>query len=271
MGRKLEIGDIHLIMLDLMDRLHKVCEDHGLKYYLTYGTLIGAIRHNGFIPWDDDFDIMVPRKDYDRLIAILEKEEDPRYRIITRANTPNYYNGIARYCDMNYIFKNELDVKQYDHGIFIDIYPLDSCGATPEETENVHKRIRKLNAQYIMYCNKKSLSSKARILLRIPYYYWLHLRYGSDFGKKAEEITEEIIYSNFTDNSEYLGVYWENQDFRMFPRKCFDNRSLHDFEDRTYWIPDGYDELLTMQYGNYMILPPEDQRTATHSYSIYEK
>ena len=269
-SRKIGIEEIHSITLDLMDRLHSFCEENGLTYYLAYGTLIGALRHKGFIPWDDDFDIWMPRADYDKLFSLLEKEKEGRYRLITRGNTPYYYNGIARYCDMKYIYQTELDVKQYEQGIFVDIYPLDACGKDEAETEEVHRPVRKLNAKYIMYCNKKSLSSKARTLLRIPYYYYLHFRYGKHFGETLEQRTRDMIYSRFSNDSEYVGVYWENRDFRLMKRDAFRERVLTEFEGRQYWIPSRSDELLRLQYGDYMQLPPESERVATHSYSIYE-
>ena len=268
--KKIGLDEIHMITLDLMDQFHNFCEENNLVYVLNNGTLLGAIRHKGFIPWDDDFDVMMPRKDYDRLFALLENKCDGRYRLITRGNTPNYYNGIARFCDMKYIYQTELDVKQYEQGVFIDVYPLDACGKDEEETEKVHLPVRKLNAKYIMYCNKTSLSSKARTLLRIPYYYYLHFRYGKNFGKNIEQMTRDIIYSHFNDHSEYVGMYWENKDFRLYQRNWMDKREMHDFEDRKYWISSEYDAVLTTQYGDYMTPPPQDQRIGNHSYSIYE-
>ena len=270
-SRKVGIGEIHEITLDLMDQFHLLCETHGLTYYLNYGTLLGAVRHKGFIPWDDDFDVMMPRADYDKLLALLENKHEGRYRLITRGNTQYYYNAIARFCDMKYVYQTELDVKQYEQGIFIDVYPLDSCGKTAEETEEVHLPVRKLNAKYIMYCNKTSLSSKARTLMRIPYYYWLHLRYGKHFGQKIEKMTEDIIYSSFSRETDLVGIYWESKDFRLIPRKWLEPRVLLPFEDRQYYAPAGYDDFLKLQYGDYMTPPPESERIATHNYSIYER
>lgn len=268
--RKLGIEEIHSITLELMDRLHEICEKNGITYCLDYGTLIGAIRHKGFIPWDDDFDIMMLREDYDKLFALMEKETDGRYRLITRGNTPHYYNGIARFCDMKYEYVTELDVKQYRQGIFIDIYPMDACGDTESETDEVHRKVRKLNAKYIVYCNRRSLTNRINTIIRTPYYAWLHIRYGKRFGEKLEEMTKDIIYSRFKKDSKYVGAYWEGRDFRMIPREWIKNRILWPFEGREYWVPEAYDEFLKLHYEDYMQLPPESERVATHSYSVYE-
>jgi len=271
MKRKLGIEEIHSITLELMDQFHIICEKNGLKYYLNYGTLIGAIRHKGFIPWDDDFDIMMEREDYNKLLSLLEKETTGRYRLITRGNTPNYYNGIARFCDTKYEYITELDVKQYQQGIFIDVYPLDSCADTEEEADIIHKKIQKLNAKYIIYCNRKSLTSKINTIIRTPYYAYLHLRYGKHFGQKIEEMTKKIIYSHLDRQTKNVCIYWESRDFRLIPRKWLQERELWPFEDRQYWITKEYDAFLRLHYGDYMQLPPESERIATHNYSVYEK
>ena len=268
--RKIGIEEIHAITLDLMDVFHGICEQNGLVYYLNYGTLLGAVRNGGFIPWDDDCDVMMPRADYDRLLALLEDSRTGRYRLITRGNTPYYYNGIARFCDMKYLYQTELDVKQYEQGVFIDVYPLDACGETEEETDKAHLPVRKLNARYMVYCNKRSLTSRARTLVRIPYHYFLHLRYGKRFGKKIEQMTKDIIYSRFSSDSKHVGIYWESRDFRLIPRAWLAERILWPFEGRQYWIPKEYDRFLTLQYGDYMTPPPAEEQVATHSYSIYE-
>ena len=268
--RKLEIEEIHSITLDLMDRLHDICEKNGISYCLNYGTLLGAIRHKGFIPWDDDFDVMMSREDYDKLLSLLEHETSGRYRLITRGNTPHYYNGIARFCDMKYEYETELDVKQYQQGVFIDVYPLDSCSASEIETDEVHSKVRKLNAKYIIYCNRKSLTSRINTTIRTPYYFWLHLRYGKKLGQKLETMTKDIIYSRFNKDTQHVGIYWEGKDFRLMKREWVQDRILWSFEDRKYWVPAAYDEFLRLQYGDYMTPPPESERVATHKYSVYE-
>lgn len=269
MEKKLNIEEIHQITLDLMDVLHSICEANGLKYCLMYGTLIGAVRHKGFIPWDDDFDIMMFRDDYNKLVSLLEHKEG-RYKLITRANTKNYYNGIARFCDMKYIYRTNLKVKQYEQGVFIDIYPMDSCGKNWDETEKVHKKVISNNGRFMIYCNKCSLTSKARTVARIPYHYLLHFLHGQDYPKKIDMQIENEIYSHFSKNSEYVGCYWENRYFKMFKREWFKNLIVWNFENRKYWVPSNYDFILREQYGNYMELPPEDERIATHNYVVFE-
>jgi len=270
--KQLDINEIHDVTLDLMDRVHEICEKNGIKYYIMYGTLIGAIRHRGFIPWDDDFDICMMRDDYEKFINIVNKMNDARYKIASRANTKNYYNGIARFYDANYEYRTKLNTLQYELGVFIDVYPLDPCADSVMETKKVYDSVKKLDAAFIIYCTKKSLSNSRKNIVRIPFHYYLRFRYGKKFPQKIDLMIKQKIYNAFSNNSKYVAVYWENRkDFRMFERAWFDERMLFDFEDRKYWIPKEYDKILRLYYGDYMTLPPEKERVPTHDYAIYRK
>ena len=269
--RTLDLGEIHEVTLNVMDRIHRICEENDIRYTLMFGTLIGALRHQGFIPWDDDFDICMLREDYNRFCEITARETG-RYRLASRATTKDYYYGISRYYDAHYEYRNELAVKPCELGIFVDIYPLDSCGETLEETRKVHRIIEKRNMEYIIYCNKYSLSSRRHNLLRVPYHYYLHLKYGPDYSQRIDQRIEDTIYRHFDADSRYVGVYWEpREDFMLFERACFLDREMHAFEDRQYWIPTESDRILTQYYGDFMTPPPESERVATHDYSILEK
>ena len=96
--RKLNLQEIHEVTLDVMDRIHRICEENDIRYTLMFGTLIGALRHQGFIPWDDDFDICMLREDYNRFCEITGWEKG-RYRLANRLLTKDYYYGISRYYD----------------------------------------------------------------------------------------------------------------------------------------------------------------------------
>ena len=269
--RKLDLQEIHSVTLDVMDRVHTICEENNIRYTLMFGTLIGALRHQGFIPWDDDFDICMLREDYNRFCDITGRERG-RYRLASRANTENYYNGIVRYYDAHYEYHNELAVKPCELGIFVDIYPLDACGQTLEETRKVHRIIEKRNMEYYIYCNKYSLSSRRNNLLRVPYHHYLHLKYGPDYSQQVDRRIEDTISRHFDAGSRYVGVYWEpRKDFMLFERSFFLDRVLHPFEDRRYWIPRESEAILTQYYGDYRKLPPESERVTTHDYSIFEK
>lgn len=267
--KKLDISDIHSITLDLMDMVHNICETNGLTYYIAYGSLIGAIRHNGFIPWDDDFDIWMMRDDYEKFIDIVRNHNNPRYRIATRADDENYPYGIARFYDANYQFFHTTLKNQFNLGVFIDIYPLDSCSSSYSDIKHILNKIQRINYCYSIYQYKFSLSNKIRTVIKLPIHYLLRMVYGKTYNKRVDERILRIIYSENDKLAENVCVYWEPSEFCYYNRSLFSEKQLHQFEDRYYWIPKEYDTILSLQYGDYMTMPPVDKRCPTHDYEIF--
>lgn len=129
--RELTIKETQAVSLEILYTITQICEKQGLRYSLIYGTLIGAIRHQDYIPWDDDVDIMMPRPDYEKLLKYLEKHiKDYTYlRVFNCDKCKKYPYMITRISDDRYIIKMENE-KPYGMGIFIDIYPYDGLGMT---------------------------------------------------------------------------------------------------------------------------------------------
>ena len=120
--------------LNILKKLDGICREQGLRYFLFYGTLIGAIRHKGFIPWDDDLDVAMPRPDFDKLVAYCRRhrQELQPMQLMTVDDNPQYVYPIARFSDTRYRVKYQ-GIRDYGLGLFVDIYPLDGCGNTEEE------------------------------------------------------------------------------------------------------------------------------------------
>ena len=120
--------------LNILKKLDGICREQGLRYFLFYGTLIGAIRHKGFIPWDDDLDVAMPRPDFDRLVEYCRRhrQELQPMQLMTVDDNPQYVYPIARFSDTRYRVKYQ-GIRDYGLGLFVDIYPLDGCGDTEEE------------------------------------------------------------------------------------------------------------------------------------------
>lgn len=129
MKRKLTFREAQLGAYEVLKFIDKICKKHNLVYFLMYGSLIGAIRDKGIIPWDDDIDVMMPRPDYDKLIKYCGEHEKELYpfKLFENSLIPEYPHPIARMSDMRYKieFNNE---KDYGIGLFVDIYPLDGIG-----------------------------------------------------------------------------------------------------------------------------------------------
>ena len=159
MNNILTIQEIQRGSVQILKVIDHICRKEKLKYYLIYGTLLGAVRHKGFIPWDDDVDIMMPRPDYEVLIKYFEehKEELKPLEMFDYRSNKQYPYMIARLSDSRYI----LDVhneKDYGLGLFVDIYPLDGAGNTEEE----YTKIKKSSSPYASLCYLSTRKSVKR-------------------------------------------------------------------------------------------------------------
>lgn len=273
--RQLDLHEIHDRILDVMTFLHEFCEKNHIRYYVAYGSLIGAIRHKGFIPWDDDFDIQMPREDYIRFQKLFKEQcgNNSRYKLCTRANTQNYYFGIGRFCDQSFRYVTSIKtIEKFEQGIFVDIYPLDRYGNTVKQAEKLKHKARAYNTNYTIYVNKKSSSSNKLVqICKVGLHYIMHMMYGEKYSERIDDKIYQYIKVHTTESDRYIGVVCWDQKVVTYDKSWFEKRILADFEDRKFWIPKEYDAVLRASYGDYMTLPPEEQRVMTHDYKIYEK
>lgn len=275
MMKKLRFREAQLGAYEVLKFIDKTCRQQKLVYFLMYGSLIGAVRDGGIIPWDDDIDIMMPRPDYDRLIKYCEENEKDLYpfKLFENSLVPTYPHPIARMSDMRYKieFDNE---KDYGIGLFIDIYPLDGVG---NDFNQAQKLLRKSyrNASLCFLTSRKKFgvdntASKLRMLAKIPAYLWANLLGNKHYIKKADRNCKAHSY----ENSRYVaGVA------QPWREKCGENKNIYDkswfktmevpFEDGVFIIPKEYDKILQMGYGDYMTPLPENQRQTHHTYDAY--
>lgn len=136
--KELSLREVQLGELEILKRLDSICREQGLKYFLYAGTMIGAVRHKAFIPWDDDIDVAMPRRDYDRLMAWWDEHgaQEAPLRMMNIHTNPKYIYPISRLCDTRYQVDYE-GTREYGLGLFVDIYPFDGCGSTQEEAEQI--------------------------------------------------------------------------------------------------------------------------------------
>ena len=139
---ELSLREIQLAELEVLLRFDEICKNNNYKYFLSCGTLLGAIRHKGFIPWDDDVDVMMPREDFQKFCAWIIANPQKDLEFCSRANTPNYVYGIPRLSDKRYRYiSNKTNMKNIEIGAFIDIYPIDSFGSSLEYAKVLSKKI----------------------------------------------------------------------------------------------------------------------------------
>ena len=245
------------VEMDLLLEFDRVCKKHGLKYFLVGGSLLGAIRHQGFIPWDDDIDVGMMREDYEKLNQFGAEFQTP-YLFQTPHSDHDYYYSFARLTNINTGDTNLFLFRDCCFGIHMDIFPLDNWveEGADERFGEIDRRTRDLSTWMRMNNPKLSEPDKERIKT------WS--------GKPPMTVYNEIqkIAAQFgNQNTEYISVACCTQfDWKhlTWKREWFVERIEMCFEGLAFPVPSGFDNILSTQYGNYMEFPPVSQRGKWH-------
>lgn len=255
-----ELRKVQEVELEILEVVHKVCVENNLKYSLAYGTLIGAIRHQGFIPWDDDIDICMPREDYEKFLEIWPKYKFEDY-ILQNIETDEDFTQNFTKIRKNHTTFLQLKEEQYKYhkGFFIDIFPGDRV-----TDSKLKRQFQFFNmAVNLLYSRKFKSGSSSRIISMVENILFL---FPKSFQKKYRKVSEKIVKKyNFNAELQYVFASTINDARIYYPKDIFENLILADFEGKRFSIFKDYDTCLRIQYGDYMQLPPENERVWTHT------
>ena len=273
-NNELTLPEIQQISYEILLKVKEVCDRCSLKYFLAYGTLIGAVRHNGFIPWDDDLDIMMPRPDYEKFIKYFEENEDSLYplKVFNKNNTRDYPYMISRVSNVDYILQADNECS-YGLGVFIDIYPLDGMGNDYDECIRIKKRAARLSSLCYLStrkkCKREMTSNIVKRIMKYPAFFVSKVLGKKYFMQKLENYKNRFNYSD----SNYVScVVWGSSIKRgIFEKSLFDDGIELFFNDQLFNAPKKYKEILSLIYDDYMVLPPEEERIGQHFYKVYKK
>mgnify|MGYP004595751985 CR=1 FL=1 len=271
--KALSIEEIHNSTLDIVKRLSDICEILNINYYVAYGSLIGAIRHKGFIPWDDDFDVIMMRPDYDKFIDYCknnEKKLSP-FKLLNREVCVDYPYTISRFEDMRY--KAVYDsVTEYDSGMFVDIYPFDGAGSDEKKTMRKIAWRKRILAKCVDWSIKKNYASPKGKKIIKSFFKYIGFKATHIIGKDffLNQYEKLGTYYSF-DQSSLVGCLCWDGDCTLFNKSLFGEALTLPFETLEVKVPVGYDEILKKLYGEYMKLPPEKDRIPTHEYTLYRR
>lgn len=250
--------------LDLLYELHRICQKWDIPYFLIGGTLIGAIRHGGFIPWDDDIDVGLLWEDYARLEQACKQDLDPAYMLCSWHTDPYSPHPFYKLKIRNTHYTEELSVKsKMDDGIFIDIFPYDNAPDDPKLRKKQAQQVQLLRKILLVRCGFRL--DRGNVFKRLIYgslKLFSRVRSVKGWKRSFEKVQHRYNQGKTQVVTNMGGSYTYERESK--PRALVEKIALHKFENGEFCIPADYDTFLRSCYGDYMQLPPEDQRIGRH-------
>lgn len=266
--KEIDIEERKSIQMSIMDAVHQFCQEHDIRYSLACGSLLGAIRHGGYIPWDDDIDIYMLREDYTRFAKAFPKVYKGRYEFGALERDEHWTFLLGKVWDNR---TKMVDTRQHttDIGINIDIFPIDDV---PEDNATF-ERWNKWRKQQLIHLRRSSLHFSQDFALwqnvlvpfvRLRYLFFNRQRALHRLNKAIQRFNGQNSAMVFETSS---GLFVKHS----FPKRLFDDITDIKFEDRTYKAFALYDEYLTLTFGDYMTPPPPEKQVPHHFERSYWK
>lgn len=257
--KEVNLKEFREIQLNILKAIDKYCNENELNYSLAFGTLIGAIRHKGYIPWDDDIDIMMPREDYEYLKNNFKSEE---YELYSRQKYSNYNYPFIKVGDKSTLLVEDVEDK-FDLGVNIDVFPIDG---TNNFKYYIHRLLfRILTVKRINPSSNNRAISKRIILKSLKV---ISKLFSYDFIFKLMDILNNYESFEKSEKATYLYVEYNKP---ILDKSVFEEYINVEFEGEFYKSIKKYDTFLTNFYGDYMKLPPEDKRVTHHTFKVFKK
>ncbi len=255
---------LHKVDMDIVKEVVRICDAHGFKYYMLGGTMLGAIRHKGFIPWDDDIDLGMPRDDYEAFLEIAEKELPDYFRVVNYRNDPNYQYYITRVQDtQTRVVEERIGNDSKYTCASIDIFPIDGTPNNPLARKIYFFRVLYHRA-LMSLCYKDSIDRKRKRSKKEKLLLWVmeHLpveKLTTPYKQKCK--IDKLLRSQKVEGSSYIGnIMGAYRTREIVPADYYGEGAYYPFEDMELRGMAKAEEYLTFTYGDYMKLPPEDQR-----------
>ncbi len=265
--QKITTQELKDIQLDILKRFDEVCRNNNLEYSLAYGTMLGAVRHKGFIPWDDDIDVVMKRADYNRLMDL--QYEDENYAVKDYRHSASYYYPFAKMIDKRTVLYEQGRIDK-NMGVYIDIFPLDYCNFTSSHEYQAYKD--KTNKYYInaffmgtsikSHFLKRSFKEFVKCIILIVTY-----PFKKAYLKKSESVNSQFNHGSHIDCFTTIVP----QDRLPLNASCYDGIQYTEFENNHFPIYKSYDVILTELFGDYMTPPKKSEQITHHKFEAYKR
>ena len=269
------LRDLQLVELDLLKEFLRICDKYHLRYYALGGTLLGAVRHKGFIPWDDDVDVGMPRPDFIRFEKIVEKEIPEHFEYQRFGRTPGYTHYVPRLTDTSVTVIDSSAAVERERGAWIDIFPLDGMpnGRFRRRAHCFRLLAARMRLNYSLFSTNVDLKRTNR-----PFYEKILIRAGMILPvekmlktdrelRRLDRLLQKYSYQKSDWLINFMGIHKLKE---MFHKKYYGGGALYEFEDVKIMGPKDYDFVLHQLYGDYWS-PPADEEINHHNTRIVEK
>lgn len=261
------IGELQGLELDILKHFHDYCRENGIRYYLYAGTLLGAVRHRGFIPWDDDIDLCLPRPDYEKLWTLTRTRPVAPHLELRSARVRDGYNApFFKLVDTRTDGHEDYLRDEIRSGVWVDLFPMDGLPENAEERaahlaalKKTQRTMEKVVRTYRLCANPLRLAKRAALWCVYAGRDYRALANGQDAlaRKYPCDLSGDVAVAVFDG--------WK----RVFRRDWFSRTVLLPFEQYEFCAPAEYDKVLKYLYGDYMTPPPPEQRVPHHSYTAW--
>ena len=271
MQKEISIEELKNIELDLLNQFHNICEEQGFRYSLGGGTLLGAVRHKGFIPWDYDIDVMMPRPDYDEFIKYSLSHDVP-FKILSWETDKSYADMSAKLYNLNTVLEDENIIEGNKIGVNIDIFPIDGLANTYKKAVKKFKSTSFKRNLLIATHWKHYFKSKTHAWyyepFRFAFFVLSRCVNKSKLFDKIQKKYTKIDFNKVNFAAAIGGAYREKE---ILPQDVFTEFIELPFEDCNFKAIKQYDKYLSAIYGDYMKLPPKDKQISHHSFKAFYK
>lgn len=270
MKKNLGLKDMQTIEFDMLKEIKRICKKLNITYYLCGGTLLGAVRHKGFIPWDDDIDVLFKREDYEKLEEYFKKHNNQvnNYKLLSLNLTDDYYYPMMKLVDTN-TYMCETDTQEIKSlGVYLDIFPLDGYPNNKMVGKFHLKRLNFLKkSHYMAYTSTFSTGRKLLKPIKYLWFKWATLRGARNLAFKTEKLAKKYKRKDC--------LVWANTSIgdkkELLPKEVFETLDEYEFNGEKFTSMKNYDAYLSSMYGDYMKLPPKDKQITHHHYIAYYK
>lgn len=265
--KKIELEELKKLQVECLQFIHDFCKKNNIRYSVSGGTLLGAVRHKGYIPWDDDIDIMLPRPDYEKFCSAFNADNNSQFKVFCSYNDPQWFLPFAKVVNTKTFMKEWYDKPVDNMGVYVDVFPIDGLPNDEIKREKYWSFIarRKTISTCVYQKNYEKEKGVKKILRRILYNLF-SFKKQNFYANKLHKMGMKNPFENSFYVANSLYGYHKKE---TMPGNLFDKFVEVKFEGKEFMAVSDWNTYLTNLFGDYMKLPPVEQQVSNHHYEVW--